>query len=175
MDRCRGRYGPGDGEQGGFGCQGARHEGGVTLGQLSHQDTACAGSNQEGAQRDKGRDHRQPPAPRDPEAEQNHVAGHIGREHSAERQLADGINKAGRKRQRQQRPREWMAHAPGTAPECRLVKAWGACGPGRGVHRFPLPLVVDVRTGLASLHKPGVGLNRNRVDPDPEERYGEQV
>jgi hypothetical protein len=57
----------------------------MTLRQSFHQNATSAGSDEEGAQRDKRSNHRQPATARDPETQQDHVAGHVRREHPAER------------------------------------------------------------------------------------------
>lgn len=46
-----------------------------------------------------------------PETQEDDVAGHVRREHAAERWIANRIDKAGREGQRQPRPREWMPQA----------------------------------------------------------------
>jgi hypothetical protein len=56
-----------------------------------------------------GANHRQSAAAGDPETEQNDVSGHVRREHPAEREIADGVDKARRERQHQQRAGQWMA------------------------------------------------------------------
>ena len=70
--------------------RGARHQGSLdrdrrgqvaeVLGEARPQQPARAGSQQEGTERDQRRDHRQAPAAGDPEAQQDDVAGHVGRE-----------------------------------------------------------------------------------------------
>ena len=62
--------------------------------------------DQESGERDRGREHGQTPGVGQAETKQDDVAGHVGREHMAETEIAGGVDQAGGERERQQDRRQ---------------------------------------------------------------------
>ncbi len=83
----------------------------MDLADAIHEQASGTGSGEKGGQRDQRGHDRQPATTGDPKPEQDDVARHVGSEHAAEPEIADGVDQAGRESQYEQRTGQRMAQA----------------------------------------------------------------